>query len=131
MILLLKLNLPHDTAQGLGYHGSCNCFPRDPCIQIIPTFGPKVCRYYLHWAIWILRVLVSRVFRSILGRRIVGLRFLGFHGQTASHLELQRTAVIVLAAPSVKTIGFYGNMQDYIGSLYKVVGDITQYWITK
>ena len=29
--------------------------PRDPCIQIIPTLGPKVCKYYLHWAIWIPR----------------------------------------------------------------------------
>ena len=27
--------------------------PRDPSIQIIPTLGPKVCKYYLHWAIWI------------------------------------------------------------------------------
>ena len=30
--------------------------PRDPSIQIIPTLGPKVCKYYLHWAIWIPRV---------------------------------------------------------------------------
>ena len=29
---------------------------RDPSIQIIPTLGPKVCKYYLHWAIWIPRV---------------------------------------------------------------------------
>ena len=29
--------------------------PRDPCIQITPTLAPKVCKYYLHWAIWILR----------------------------------------------------------------------------
>ena len=29
--------------------------PTDPCIQIIPTLGPKVCKYYLHWAIWIPR----------------------------------------------------------------------------
>ena len=28
---------------------------RDPSIQIIPTLGPKVCKYYLHWAIWIPR----------------------------------------------------------------------------
>ena len=28
---------------------------RDPSIQIVPTLGPKVCRYYLHWAIWIPR----------------------------------------------------------------------------
>ena len=30
-------------------------YPRDPSIQIITTFGPKVCKYYLHWAIWIPR----------------------------------------------------------------------------
>ena len=24
-------------------------------MQIIPTLGPKVCKYYLHWAIWIPR----------------------------------------------------------------------------
>ena len=29
--------------------------PRDPSIQIIPTLGPKVCKYYLHWAVWIPR----------------------------------------------------------------------------
>ena len=23
---------------------------RDPCTHIIPTVGPKVCKYYLHWA---------------------------------------------------------------------------------
>ena len=28
---------------------------KDPSIQIIPTLGPKVCKYYLHWAIWIHR----------------------------------------------------------------------------
>ena len=27
---------------------------RDPIIQI-PTLGSKVCKYYLHWAIWIPR----------------------------------------------------------------------------
>ena len=26
---------------------------RDPSIHIIPTLGPKVCTYNLHWAIWI------------------------------------------------------------------------------
>ena len=31
---------------------------RDPSIQIIPTLGPKVCKYYLHWANWIPRVRV-------------------------------------------------------------------------
>ena len=30
--------------------------PRDPSLQIIPTLGPKVCKCYLHWAIWIPRV---------------------------------------------------------------------------
>ena len=29
--------------------------PRDPSIQILPTLGPKVCKHYLHWAIWIPR----------------------------------------------------------------------------
>ena len=28
---------------------------RDPSIQIIPTLGPKVCIFYLRWAIWIPR----------------------------------------------------------------------------
>ena len=32
--------------------------PRGPCIiiVIIPMLGPKVCKYYLHWAIWTPRV---------------------------------------------------------------------------
>ena len=29
------------------------CNPGHPSIQIIPTLGPKVCKYYLRWAIWI------------------------------------------------------------------------------
>ena len=44
-----KLHLQDMSGSGLG-------FPRDPCTQIIPTLGPKVCKYYLHWAIWIPRV---------------------------------------------------------------------------
>ena len=31
--------------------------PEDPSIHIIPTLGPKVCKYYLHSAMWILRVI--------------------------------------------------------------------------
>ena len=31
----------------------CSPFSRDPSIHIIPTLGPKVCKYYLHRAIWI------------------------------------------------------------------------------
>ena len=31
----------------------------DLSIQIIPTLGPKVCRYYLHWAIWIPRGILA------------------------------------------------------------------------
>ena len=31
-------------------------YPRDPSMQIIPTLGPNVCKYYLHAAIWIPRV---------------------------------------------------------------------------
>ena len=27
----------------------------DPSIQMIPTWGPKVCKYCLHWAIWVPR----------------------------------------------------------------------------
>ena len=23
--------------------------PRDPCIQVLPTLGPEVYKYYLHW----------------------------------------------------------------------------------
>ena len=34
-------------------------YPRDPCIQIIPRLGPKVCKNYLHWAIWIPRLHVK------------------------------------------------------------------------
>ena len=30
--------------------------PRDPSRQKIPAWGPKGCRYYLHWAVWILSV---------------------------------------------------------------------------
>ena len=30
--------------------------PRVPSLQIIPTLGPKVCKCYLRWAIWIPRV---------------------------------------------------------------------------
>ena len=26
--------------------------PRAPCMCIVPTFGPKVCKYGLLWAIW-------------------------------------------------------------------------------
>ena len=29
--------------------------PRDPSIQTLPTLGPNVYNYYLHWAMWILR----------------------------------------------------------------------------
>ena len=32
---------------------------RDPSIQIIPTLGPKVCKYYPHWAIWIPRAILA------------------------------------------------------------------------
>ena len=41
---------------GSPYFGRLPYYPRDPSIQIIPTLGPKVCKYYLHWAIWIPRV---------------------------------------------------------------------------
>ena len=29
-------------------------YPRDPRIRIIPTAGPEVSKYDLHWALWIL-----------------------------------------------------------------------------
>ena len=29
-------------------------------MQIIPTLGPNVCKYYLLWAIWIPRVIISK-----------------------------------------------------------------------
>ena len=35
---------------------------RDPSIQILPTLCPKVCKYYLHWAIWIPRVTVLSLY---------------------------------------------------------------------
>ena len=35
-----------------------NSNPRDPSIQIIHTLGPKVCKQYMHWSFWILRVRV-------------------------------------------------------------------------
>ena len=28
---------------------------RDPSIQTVPASGPKVCNYFLRWAIWISR----------------------------------------------------------------------------
>ena len=30
---------------------------KDPSIQIMPTLGAKVCKCYLHWAIWIPRLI--------------------------------------------------------------------------
>ena len=29
------------------------CIPRDPSITSMPTLGPKVCKHYLLWAIWV------------------------------------------------------------------------------
>ena len=37
------------------YKSQQGYYPRDPSTQIIPTLGPKVFKYYLHWAIWIPR----------------------------------------------------------------------------
>ena len=34
---------------------------RGPNIQIISTLGPEVCKYYLHWAIWISRAWYVRL----------------------------------------------------------------------
>ena len=34
-------------------HGTSSPLPRDASIQIIPTLDPKVCKYYLHWAVLI------------------------------------------------------------------------------
>ena len=41
-------------ANGCGDEG-LKGFPSDPSMQIMPTVGPEVCKYYLHWAIWIPR----------------------------------------------------------------------------
>ena len=41
--------------QGLELRMSEPQTPRDPSIQIILTWGPKVCKYYLHWVFWIPR----------------------------------------------------------------------------
>ena len=35
-------------------------FPRHLSIQLLPTLCPKVYRYYLHWTIWIRRILFWR-----------------------------------------------------------------------
>ena len=47
---------------GLG--GTCslvfNAYPRAPSIQIVPTLGSKVYKYYLLWAFWSPRVMVGR-----------------------------------------------------------------------
>ena len=37
---------------------------RDPSLEILPTLGPKGCKYYLHWAIWILRVWAPSMFHG-------------------------------------------------------------------
>ena len=62
------MNTSDVQAAGLDYTATCDnkppynisrnwhvdfCSPRDPSIQIVPTLGPKVSKYYLHWAIWI------------------------------------------------------------------------------
>ena len=65
--------------------------PRDPSIQIIPTLGPKACKYYLHWAIWIPRVLLWLTSLLRLGCRVLGLAFfrvqLGFQSVWAGGIE--------------------------------------------
>ena len=44
-------------------------YPRDLSTQIIPTLGPKVYRYYLHWAIWIPKVMYApTIKKAIVGR---------------------------------------------------------------
>ena len=49
----MRLGSPGRKAYSLGFLGlRAKVYPRDPGIQIIPTLGPKVCKYYLHWAIW-------------------------------------------------------------------------------
>ena len=42
------LRLPEAADQG-----NEDVLPRDLSIQIIPTLGTKICKYDLHWAIWI------------------------------------------------------------------------------
>ena len=41
--------------------------PRGPSIQILPTLGRKVCKYYLHWAIWIPRGIVCLEYTATTG----------------------------------------------------------------
>ena len=36
--------------------GAAKGLYKDPSIQTIPTLAPKVCKYYLHWAVWIISV---------------------------------------------------------------------------
>ena len=47
----------------------------DPCIQIISTLCPKVCKYYLHWAIWIPRVHPES--QAVLDESVVDAGFFG------------------------------------------------------
>ena len=47
--------------------------PRDPSIQIIPSFGPKVCKCFLCWAISVPRVGIQ-VFRLGAGGKLTVLR---------------------------------------------------------
>ena len=47
----------HQPSLDCGFNQLTTTYPRDPSTQIIPTLGPKVCKYYLHWAIWIPRVI--------------------------------------------------------------------------
>ena len=49
------------TAHGKLYDNIGNSIARDPSIHIMPALGPKVWKYYLHWAIWIPRVLEMAV----------------------------------------------------------------------
>ena len=42
----------------LWVHIFCLHYPRDPSIQIIPTLGPKVYKQHVHWAIWVLRLIM-------------------------------------------------------------------------
>ena len=45
---------------------------RDPSAQIMPTLGPTVCRYCLHWAVWISSVGSRRGRNSGSGFKIPG-----------------------------------------------------------
>ena len=63
----------------------------DPSRQTIPTLGPKACKDFLHWAIWISRVQGLRTEHKHAwgsGIRVCKLRGLFWGGTTCQHMTL-------------------------------------------